>query len=97
MKDERYNGWKNRETWAVALWIDSTEAEQTYWKERAQEEMDGHFYKEGAVASLAEDLRDTIGENSPISENNVYSDLLNGALENVDWHEIAEHLIEGLK
>jgi hypothetical protein len=97
MSKKTFNGWKNRETWVVALWIDNTEADQTYWRERAREERDGHFYKEGAIALLAEDLRDTIGENSPISENNIYSDLLNGALENVDWREIAAHLIEGLK
>ena len=97
MRQKSVNGWKNRETWAVALWIDNTEAEQTHWRERAQRKLGGHFYKEGAIASLAENLRDTFEEHSPISENNIYDDLLNGALEAVDWYEIATHLMEGLK
>lgn len=32
-----YNGWKNYETWNVALWMDNEQGTQEYWREIAQE------------------------------------------------------------
>ena len=104
MSEKTYNGWKNRETWVVALWIDGTEISQKFWDDKARDALNLHSKvtnfvedQEAAVVYLSDDLRITIETASPIYGNNVYADLLNGALENVDWHEIAEHLIEGLK
>ena len=36
-EDKRYNGWKNYETWNVALWIGNEEGSYNYWRERSQE------------------------------------------------------------
>jgi len=105
MSKKTFNGWKNRETWAVALWIDSDEVEQKFWVEEAESQLrvtrencDPRIKsRESAVYSLARHLEDEFTSYSPLVAANVYSDLLNGALENVDWREIAAHLIEGLK
>ena len=31
-----YNGWKNYETWAAALWIDNDSSSYDYWLEAAE-------------------------------------------------------------
>lgn len=38
--EQGYNGWTNRETWALALHLDNTEGSYTYWREVATERLD---------------------------------------------------------
>ena len=99
-----YNGYKNYETWNVALWIDNDEGSQAYWEGHALEILNdskpGNYcsLEDKARRTLADELKDYHEENSPTAEgNSVYSDLLQAALDSVDWWEIAGNMIDTAK
>lgn len=79
---KEYNGYTNYETWAVALWIDNEEGSYNYWRERTQEAESIH--------ELEDMLKDEHEENMP-EVTGIYSDLLQAALDSVNWYEIAEN------
>jgi hypothetical protein len=102
--EHRYNGWTNYETWAIALWIDNDQATHVYWRQEAERasresancEMvrDGVWTsKEAARYNLAEQLKEEITEATPDMEASVYSDLLQAALDTVNWSEIADDFL----
>ncbi len=105
-----YQGWKNYETWAVALWMDNEQGSYDYWRERIQE-LTG---EEGGLGEYAENeyLEDDVklkfalaDEIKSMHEDAVeekaldgfMADLLNGAMSEVSWDEIAGHLLESVK
>ncbi len=102
-EDRTYNGWSNRETWLVKLWLDNDEGDYSYWREAAEEIVNGS--KEGedatgdekrdAAYSLAKRLEEEITEAAP-EVKGLWSDLLSTALGSVDWQEIAEAMVEDL-
>lgn len=98
-KDQTYNGWTNYETWNVKLWIDNEEGDYRFWKERAEEtyataKEDQTFSQlERAALTLADELKDQFEENTP-TVTGCYADLLNAALSEVNWYEIAKSLLE---
>jgi len=89
----RYNGWANYETWATALWLDNEAGAHEYHRERARELIDENP-RDRALQTLADELKasheDGASERLGASSD-VFSDLLNAALAEVDWAEIAEH------
>jgi hypothetical protein len=105
MTKKEYNGWHNYETWCVNLWLGNDEGSYNYWRERAQEAWDNaeaerNFTRdERATLDLSDTLKSEIDDDAedngalPKLEG-LYADLLNAALSEVNWHEIAEHMIE---
>jgi hypothetical protein len=105
---DTYNGWTNYETWAVNLWMDHEQGSQEYWREQARaawkqtgDKTPNQFltHHENARARLADVLKDEHDTQSehPVfkaAEGTVYGDLLNAALSEVNWFEIAEALLE---
>ena len=100
--EKGYNGWSNYETWNVKLWIDNDEGSYDYWRENAREAWKqasagdawhGSTRKESAIAALARMLKDEHEENTP-TVTGVYADLLNASLSEVNWHEIAEAMLD---
>ena len=96
-----YNGWTNYETWAVALWLDNDQDSQEMVAEWAQDawdtSRDGQYFtrEEEAVRDLAQRLEDYLSEFNPLSdEPSVYSDLLNAAIGEVEWAELARHYLD---
>jgi hypothetical protein len=78
-----YNGHANYETWAVSLWINDNTATQNRWAEIARNNRN--------TADIADALKDSYAEDMPELDG-VWADLLNAALSEVDWYEIAEDL-----
>lgn len=102
MEKRDYNGWTNYETWNVKLWIDNEQGSQEYWREQTQDAWrharenqawQGSTRKESTIATLADMLKSEHEENTP-TVTGVYADLLNAALSEVNWHEIAENMLE---
>ncbi len=101
-RDKEYNGWFNYETWNVALWMDNDSGSYEFWKERTIEAWENakenrryptQTRLEAAACELADAIKQEHEENTP-ETTGVYADLLNAALSEVDWYEIAEHWIE---
>lgn len=103
-----YNGWTNYETWNVKLWMDNDEANQEHFAAMAQGAWDGaeadetFTREERATLSLSDALKDAFETESQdwLEESNrsasVWADLLGASLSEVNWHEIAEHLMENV-
>lgn len=104
MSDNKYNGWTNYETWAVKLWMDNDQGSQEHWNEAAQDawgtakgnEDNRDEASRDARIALAERLKDEHEEAAPDLKNTVWADLLNAAIGEVDWHEIADALLSDL-
>ena len=76
---ESYNHWTER----AKVWVNQPSTSE-YWTQ-----------EESARYNLANELKTTFNENSPLAEYVlVYSDLLQHALGDVDWQEIADEFIE---
>lgn len=92
MTQKEYNGWTNYETWAVNLWLDNEEGSQRYWQAQAEEIMRDNE-KDDAVSILADEIQEQHAEANPVPNGTVFADLMNAALSEVNWYEIAEHYV----
>jgi len=100
MTHKEYNGWTNYETWAVALWLDNDEQSQGYWRDMARECLESAKDKpsevltvaENAAYILAEQLKDDHEEALPEIQG-FASDLLDAAMSEVNWQEIAKGFV----
>lgn|SRR4030067_2655307 len=108
MCNKEYNGYTNYETWCVNLWIDNDQGlyyqvqemtQQIY--DEAEESNDYNIYiskDNNALRQLEDQLKDFIEEMNPLTDTaDMFSDLLNSALSEVDWREIAENWLETVK
>ena len=92
----RHNGWTNYETWAVNLWMDNEKGQQDYWIEEVQMALK----QDNPVMHFADRLKDEHEEAADYMlkqahyETGPLSDLLNGALSEVNWREIAQFWID---
>jgi hypothetical protein len=73
----KYNGWTNKETWLVNLWL----ADSLVTDSESSMDIDSYWVRE-----IAEDVI-----SGTISDFGLASDLLEMALANVNWEEIASH------
>ena len=85
-----YNGYANYETWNVGLWIDNEEGLQSTVHEMARE-------ANGDVSDLANALKEFVEEMTPDLGSTMFADLLNSALSEVDWYELAEGYLSEVK
>ena len=94
-----YNGWTNYETWCVNLWITNDQGSQDYWNESAESALEAvppavFTREENAACRLADQLKQTFEDESPLADQpGLYADLLNAALSEVNWCEIAKSLL----
>jgi len=96
---EKYNGWTNYETWLVGLWLDN---EQALYEEirdmsgRAFRHVDedNEEEKTSTLHNLSDEIKDYVENMIPENLPGFVSDLVNSALSEVNWKEIAEHTRE---
>ena len=88
---QKYNGWANYETWAVNLWL--TNDEESYNK--AQRVVDESEDENEAAENLKEYIENLKRKLYLFIDNaNLFSDLLNAAISEVNWHEIAQAFMD---
>jgi hypothetical protein len=109
-KDTTYNGWTNYETWVINLWMDNEPSEQQHAHELARDAWGATDDADDALdrAHEATTRLATMLERQYDDEQvelldyakrgaSVWSDLMSHALGNVNWAEIAGHLIEAVQ
>lgn len=103
MTENEYNGWTNYETWAVNLWIGNEQSSQEFWNERAQEcandaqPTEVLTREESARYTLSDALKEHFDDENPLADQaSVWADLMNAALSEVNWSEIAAGLLESV-
>jgi len=99
-----YNGYKNYETWAVALHISNDEKLYNRWRVlagsiQAAAATETFTQREVVVYDLADQLRDTLQEAASDQllsgrYSGIMSDLLMAGLSEVAWSEVAESLLD---
>ena len=72
-----YNGWTNKETWLVNIWLD--DMLQSYFDE-------GQEISVGFIEMLVDEMASELAETSGF-----ITDLLNCSLGEINYHEIASH------
>ena len=96
MQTQTYNGWTNYETWNVALWLGNEEGSYLMCREMAQEAREMYAGNEDETATaiyLADALQALVLECAPELPASMFSDLLNAALSEVNWYEIAQNTL----
>ena len=86
MTDRTCNGWTNHATWLVNLWLGEYDYDPS--------ELIG-LSRYDAVQELKHTV-DNILENESSAVTGLAADLINSALADVNWYELADHYIEDL-
>jgi hypothetical protein len=100
-----YQGWTNYATWCVASWLMNESGSYHHWRDRTRSTVRGAWSMEnvfngrwteteGARIGLSSQLKEEIQEAIPLIDASLYSDLLQSAMDNVEWPEIARSFIE---
>ena len=87
----KYNGWKNYETWLCGLWYNDTLNEhylELFREGELLEPVTGEMVKDQALYMIATDH---------IPESGFAADMVNAALREVDWQELADHVEETIQ
>lgn len=101
MSDKNCNGWKNWETWNCYYWMTSDEGSQGYFEDIAKEVIadciENGEDKDCAESKVQEIVSSNFDDNLEqfleSTEATLFHDLLRASLSEVDFAEIASHLV----
>lgn len=107
-KLHEYNGYTNKPTWLVSLWIDNEESSQRYAVELAENCLINNDYEDEENEEIKEQIRqisiNNLGDileemhedelHNLLAPASVYTDLMRFALAYVNWREVAEIYID---
>lgn len=85
MSDNTCNGWANYETWLVYCWLYNDE-QLPYWYAQVSEHTTAY--------DLAKDIRQVLVDATPDIGPGLCADFLSAALQEVNWREIANHVLD---
>lgn len=85
----QYEGWTNKPTWAVRLWLDNDEETQRFTQHLIRHAYGDAYKLSKSLQEYSETLMD-----KPLSTPDMACDLLIWALAHVNWMELAETYIE---
>ena len=101
MNEKTYNGWSNYETWVTNLWLTNDENTYIQCREIAEAAFAGARSSETLTRparyrlDFADALKELVSAGHPLQDSpGLYSDLLTGALKEVNWLEIASSMFE---
>lgn len=101
MNDKTYNGWSNYETWVTNLWLTNDENTYAYCREAAESAFaearsSATFTRSDRYRlNFADALKEIVTSGHPLQDSpGLYSDLLTGAIGEVNWMEIASNMFE---
>jgi hypothetical protein len=98
MNKKEYNGWYNYETWLCNLWYDDAFSEDARQVWDDSDGDDTFSKKENATLALEDVIKSIVEETASegIPESGFAADLINAALSEINYYEIAEHYIDDI-
>ena len=88
------NGYKNFETWNCYNWLTVDESSVFKWEKAAKEALETGGDKDEAAIILSKQIKEAVESEAPELEPGLYIDLLNAALQEIDYVEVAAAFIE---
>ena len=86
-----YNGWTNKATWLVKLWIDNDQGLQEHWLEMARDSVTEYQLADTLKEEFTDTQSSILGTQYSAS---FWDDLMSWALAMVNWDEVAHSLME---
>lgn len=104
MTDETYNGWANRETWALDLWLSNDQGLYEMTLERVRDVVQGYALAESGLRAYhgGKAVRELWEELTDPAEGLLTGETLHQAMDEVgsvwriDWDEIGRHWAEAV-
>ena len=94
MDTQKYNGWTNWATWMVNLHFDgldfTDEIENGSFNDISKDDL--RFQLAYTIQEYVECYLEEVADTS----NTFVADLINGTMQDVDWHDIADHYVDDI-
>ena len=97
IEDDTYNGWKNKETWLVNVWLNNDYEMYQYYLGRVTDAWNNNGNVMEELKEIVWEIYVNLAHNDQHIENGLINDLIQTSLNNVDWSRLAEHYIEEIK
>ena len=99
INDDTYNGWKNKETWLVNVWLNNDYDLYKHYISTLTEIVEKQSNVLYTNRLVIDELKEIVWEiyREEHREFGLINDLIETSLNNVDWSILAEHYIEEIQ